>query len=29
MTIEDATRAVHHSFLRLLGVADSTHGQAI
>jgi AcrR family transcriptional regulator len=22
MTIEDATRAVHHSFLRLLGVAD-------
>ena len=26
MTIEDATRAVHHSFLRLLGVADSTHG---
>jgi AcrR family transcriptional regulator len=26
MTIEDAARAVHHSFLRLLGVADSTHG---
>lgn len=24
MTIEDATHAVHHSFLRLLGVADST-----
>jgi AcrR family transcriptional regulator len=24
MTIEDATRAVHHSFLRLLGVPDST-----
>jgi len=26
MTIEEATKAVHHSFLRLLGVADSTHG---
>jgi hypothetical protein len=26
MTIEEATRAVHHGFLRLLGVADSTHG---
>ena len=26
MTIERATRAVHHSFLRLLGVADSTQG---
>ena len=26
MTIEDATRAVHHSLLRLLGVADSTQG---
>jgi len=24
MTIEDATHAVHHSFLRLLGVVDST-----
>jgi hypothetical protein len=26
MTIEDATHAVHHSFLRLLGVADPSHG---
>jgi hypothetical protein len=26
MTIEEATGAVHHSFLRLLGVADSTQG---
>ena len=26
MTIEEATTAVHHSFLRLLGVADSSHG---
>ena len=26
MTVEDATRAVHHSFLHLLGVADSTPG---
>jgi AcrR family transcriptional regulator len=26
MTIERATHAVHHSFLRLLGMADSTHG---
>jgi len=26
MTIEEATGAVHHSFLRLLGVADSIHG---
>ena len=26
MTIEEATTAVHHSFLRLLGVADSIHG---
>ena len=26
MTIEEATRAVHHSFLRLLGVADSRQG---
>jgi AcrR family transcriptional regulator len=26
MTIEQATHAVHHSFLRLLGVADSTPG---
>ena len=26
MTIEEATHAVHHSFLRLLGVADSTQG---
>ena len=26
MTIEDATHAVHHSLLRLLGVADSAQG---
>ena len=26
MTIENASHAVHHSLLRLLGVADSTHG---
>jgi AcrR family transcriptional regulator len=26
MTIEEATRAVHHSFLRLLGAADSAQG---
>ena len=26
MTIEDASHAVHHSLLRLLGVADSTQG---
>jgi AcrR family transcriptional regulator len=25
MSIEEATRAVHHSFLRLLGVADPAH----
>jgi len=26
MAIEDASHAVHHSFLRLLGIADSQHG---
>jgi hypothetical protein len=26
MTIEEATRAVRHSFLRLLGVADTVQG---
>ena len=26
MTVEEATRAVHHSFLRLLGLPDSTLG---
>jgi AcrR family transcriptional regulator len=26
MTIEEASHAVHHSFLRLLGLADAPHG---